>query len=400
MIAPQEKTHYQILILGGGTAGITVAAQLRHKLQTYDVAIIEPSTKHYYQPLWTLVGGGVFPKEQSERLEESLIPSGATWIRDSVAQFAPEQNRITTTSGKAISYDYLVIALGIQIDWDKIPGLREGLGRNQICSNYAFDQVDYTWECLQSFQGGNALFTMPGTAVKCGGAPQKIMYLAEDHFRRRGIRTQCNIHYYSAQGALFAVEKYRKTLEKHVIETGIELNLKQNLVEILPDAKAAIFEHVETKERQQVGFDMIHVTPPMSAPSIIQKSTLASSAGWVEVDKHTLQHPRFRNVFTLGDCAGLPTSKTGAAIRKQAPVVVANLRSALAGEPLAAKYNGYTSCPIVTGYGKLILAEFDYDGNPQETFPFDQAQERWSMYLLKAYALPTLYWNAMLRGWA
>ena len=393
-----KKDHYQILILGGGTAGITVAAQLRRKLKDYDLAIIEPSTKHYYQPLWTLVGAGVFPKEQSEREESAFIPKGADWIQDYVAELQPEQNCVVTRDGRRITYDYLVIALGIQVDWNKIPGLAEGVGTKQICSNYSYQQVDYTWECVSNFKGGTALFTMPNTAVKCGGAPQKIMYLADDHFRKSGVRDKSNVIFASGQGSLFAVEKYRKTLEKVAARKSIDIRIKHNLVEIKPEQKEAIFELLDTKERVTIPFDMIHVTPPMSAPDLIKSSILANATGWVDVDKYTLQHPKFLNVFPIGDCSGLPTSKTGAAIRKQAPVLVKNLISAIQGEPLEAKYDGYTSCPLVTGYGKLVLAEFDYEGKPAETFPFDQSKERLSMYLLKAYALPRLYWYGMLRG--
>ncbi len=398
MSPASPKEHYQVLILGGGTAGITVAAQLRRKLRNYDVGIVEPSTKHYYQPLWTLVGAGVFPKEVSERAESAFIPQGADWIQDHVAEVRPDENCVVTRAGRRISYDFLVVALGIQIDWDKIPGLLEGLGRQQICSNYAYRYVDYTWECVRNFAGGTALFTMPNTAVKCGGAPQKIMYLAEDHFQKNHVREKSSIIFASAQGNLFAVEKYRKTLEQVVERKGIEVRLKHNLVEVRPDAKEAIFENLETGEHSTIGFDMLHVTPPMSAPDILRLSPLANAAGWVDVDKYTLQHPRYPNVFPIGDCSGLPTSKTGAAIRKQAPILVKNLLAKMRGEPLSARYDGYTSCPIVTGYGKLVLAEFDYEGNPRETFPFDQSKERLSMYLLKAYALPRLYWGAMLRG--
>jgi sulfide:quinone oxidoreductase len=398
MSAPAFKDHYQVLILGGGTAGITVAAQLRRKLKAYDVAIVEPSTKHYYQPLWTLVGAGVFPKEQSEREESAFIPSGADWIHEHVAEFHPDSNYIVTREGRKIGYEFLVVALGIQIDWNKIPGLKEGIGRQQICSNYSYQQVGYTWECVRTFKGGTALFTMPNTAVKCGGAPQKIMYLAEDHFRRSGVRDKSQVIFASAQGSLFAVEKYRKTLEKVAERKAIDLRFKHNLVELKPDVKEAVFEHLDTHERINIAFDMIHVTPPMSAPDIIKSSPLANAAGWMDVDKYTLQHPKYPNVFPIGDCSGLPTSKTGAAIRKQAPVLVQNLISAIKGQPPTAKYDGYTSCPIVTGYGKLVLAEFNYEGKPQETFPFDQSKERLSMYLLKAYALPRLYWGGMLGG--
>jgi sulfide:quinone oxidoreductase len=224
------------------------------------------------------------------------------------------------------------------------------------------------------------------------------MYLADDAFRRAGVRDKTQIIFASAQASLFAVERYRQTLEKVAKRKGIEIRLQHNLVELRPEQKLAVFERLDTRERITIAYDMIHVTPPMSAPDLIKTSSLANEAGWVEVDKYTLQHPRFPNVFPIGDCSGLPTSKTGAAIRKQAPVLVHNLLAAIRGEPLTAKYDGYTSCPLVTGYGKLVLAEFDYEGQPQETFPIDQSKERLSMYLMKAYALPRLYWHGMLRG--
>jgi sulfide:quinone oxidoreductase len=393
-----DHKHYQVLIVGGGTAGITVAARLRRRNKRLSIAIVEPSTKHYYQPLWTLVGAGVFPKEQSERDEAAFIPPDVDWIRDSVATFEPAENRAILSSGAVVRYDQLVVALGIQIDWHKIAGLEESLGRGGVCSNYAYRYVDYTWQCVREFRGGTALFTMPNTAVKCGGAPQKIMYLADDHFRKSGVRDKSKVVFATAQGSLFAVEKYRKTLEAVAKRKAIEPRFKHNLIEVRGAKNEAVFEHLATKETVVVPYDMLHVTPPMSAPDVIKRSPLAGDAGWVEVDKFTLRHPRFPNVFALGDCAGLPTSKTGAAIRKQAPVVVENLLAIIAGNPSTAHYDGYTSCPVVTGYGRLVLAEFDYEGKPSETFPFDQSKERLSMYLMKAYALPRLYWGAMLRG--
>jgi sulfide:quinone oxidoreductase len=315
-----------------------------------------------------------------------------------VAEFRPAGNAVVLTSGRELTYDFLVVALGIQIDWNKIPGLAEGIGRGGVCSNYSYQHVDYTWECLRDFRGGTALFTMPNTAVKCGGAPQKIMYLADDRFRRAGVRDKSRVIFASPQSAIFSVEKYRRTLERVVERKGIETRFKHNLVELRPAAKEAILEQIDTHERVTIPYDLIHVTPPMSAPDVIKRSSLAGPGGCVEVDKFTLQHPRFPSVFPIGDCSGLPTSKTGAAIRKQAPVLVRNLLAARRGQPLTAKYDGYTSCPIVTGYGKLVLAEFDYEHQPRETFPFDQSKERLSMYLLKAYALPRLYWDGMLRG--
>jgi sulfide:quinone oxidoreductase len=398
MSVPTTSRHVAVLILGGGTAGITVAARLRRGDRSLDVAIVEPSEHHFYQPLWTLVGAGVFRPDASRRREADFIPGGATWIRDRVTAILPAENAVTTAGGGRITYDWLIVALGIQINWSTIPGLAEGLGTRGICSNYSFQHVAYTWECIRTFQGGTALFTVPNTAVKCGGAPQKIMYLADDAFRSRGVRARSRVIFATPQKAIFAVDKYRKTLEQVITRKGIETMFRWQLVELRPDAREAVVEEVDSKERSVIAYDMVHVTPPMGPPDVVRSSPLADQNGWCAADKHTLRSPTFPNVFALGDAAGLPTSKTGAAIRKQAPVVVENLLAARAGRPLAGSYDGYTSCPVVTGYGKMVLAEFDYDSKPAESFPFDQSKERYSMWLLKTQVLPRLYWHGMLRG--
>jgi len=387
----------KIVIVGGGTAGISVAVRLC-KNNDLDVTIIEPSEKHYYQPLWTLVGGGIVPKETTERSEKDYIPERATWIKDAATEFLPDENTVVTKSGKRIEYDFLVVAAGIQIDWHKIKGLPETIGKNGVCSNYSYQTVDSTWQFIRSFVGGNAIFTQPNTPIKCGGAPQKICYLAEDYFRKNGIRDKANVKFISGMPTIFGSPHYAPTLMKHCEDTGIETKFKYNLTEIRAASKEAIFNHVETGEELIERYEMMHVTPPMSAPDFIKQSSLSNKDGWVDVNKETLQHNRYQNIFGLGDSSSLPTSKTGAAIRKQVPVVVENLQKAIKGKTLSTIYNGYTSCPLVTGYDSLIMAEFGYDLKPMETFPFDQNKERYSMYLVKRYILPQLYWHGMLRG--
>lgn len=390
--------RHSIVIVGGGTGGLSVAARLRLAQPDLDVAIVEPSEFHDYQPLWTLVGGGVFEKESTRRREADYIPSGVTWIKDRVARFEPEAKVVVTEGGERIEYEQLVVATGIQLDWHKIKGLDGNLGKGGVVSNYSYDVVDKTWEALRAFSGGNAVFTFPSTPIKCAGAPQKIMYLADDHLRRRGVRSKSKVIYASAAAAIFGVKKYAAALAKVVERKEIETRFRHDLVELRPKSKEAVFQHLDEKKEVVLRYDLLHVVPPQSAPDVVKKSGLANEAGWVDVHKHTLQHTRFPEVFSLGDCSSLPTSRTGAAIRKQAPVLVENLLAYRDGRPLVAAYDGYASCPLVTGYGRLILAEFDYDGKPTESFPFDQARERFSMWTLKAYGLPELYWNGMLRG--
>ena len=394
-----SKTHHKFLIVGGGTAGITVAAQLtRGWFQNRDVTVIEPSDKHFYQPLWTLVGAGVAKKSETVRSEASVMPRKVNWIRDAVATFLPEENAVTLKSGEKHTYDYLIIAAGLQVNWQQIPGLAESVGRDGVCSNYSFETVDSTWEAIRQFKGGNAVFTHPSGAVKCVGAPQKIMYLADDRFREAGVRERTNVIHISALANIFAVPKYRATLEKVIERRGIECRFQTELLEIRPSEKIAVLRNVTTQETYDQPYYLLHVTPPMGPPDFLRQSSLADANGWVDVDPATLRHRRYENVFALGDCSNLPTSKTGAAIRKQAPVVVTNVLAASQKQPLSAKYDGYTSCPLVTGIGKLVLAEFDYEKNPQETFPLDQSKERWTMLALKRYLLPQMYWHGMLKG--
>ncbi|WP_249010467.1 FAD/NAD(P)-binding oxidoreductase [Conexibacter sp. DBS9H8] len=400
--APAARTrHHQVVIVGGGSAGATVAARLCRALKEPDVAVIEPSDVHYYQPLWTLVGGGVTNKETTRRREADVLPSKATLVRNAAKEFIPSENTVVLDDGSKVTYDYLVVAMGIKLNWTAIKGMSPDLiGQHGICSNYLYEGCEQTWKTLQAFKGGNAVFTMPVPPIKCAGAPQKIMYLADDHFRRSGVREKATVSFFCGAPSIFSVKEYAETLAGIVQRKGIQTHFKYQLAEIQPDSQTAIFHSTGEEDPIEIHFDMIHITPPQCAPDVLKGSPISDAGGWVSADKFTLQHPEFPNIFSLGDCSSLPTSKTGAAIRKQAPVVAENLMKTMRGEPTASfkRYDGYTSCPLVTGYGKLILAEFDYDLKPKETFPFNQNKERWSMYQLKRHGLPALYWNGMLKG--
>ena len=394
------ETHYHILILGGGAAGLTVASQLSDRIGGRHIGIVEPSSKHYYQPLWTLVGGGIFRREESARDEADLIPDDVTWIRDAVETVDPATRSLALSAGGTLTYDFLVVAPGVVPKWEKIPGLAEAVGKpgTGVTSNYSYETVASTWEAIRSFRGGTAVFTEPLTPVKCGGAPQKIMYLAEEAFRTNGVRDGSRVVFMNAKSTLFTAPYYIPALERVIESRGMEVQLGQELVALRPDPREAVFKDVKTGVEQVMRYDMIHVTPPLGPPGFVRASGLANADGWVDVDKFSLQHVRYPEVFGLGDASNVPTSKTGAAVRKQAPIVVANLLARRAGQELTARYDGYTSCPVITGRGKLIMAEFNYAKEPVETFPVDQRVERFSMYALKAYMLPRLYWHGMLRG--
>jgi sulfide:quinone oxidoreductase len=402
MGAASTRTHYRLLIVGAGTAGIAVAARLR-KLGETGIAILDPSARHFYQPLWTLVGSGQAKVRTTERTQASQIPKGVTWLQDAAAQIDPDNNVVTTTAGREISYDFLVMCPGIQLNWDQIPGVSETMGRNGVSSNYTFDLAPKTWENIRSMRTGTAVFTMPSGPIKCAGAPQKIAYLACDHWRREGVLKDIEVILAIPTPKIFGVPEFAEPLMGAIRRYGIDLRTQSEVVEVNPDTKEAIIiDRSEGEGRKySVGYDMMHFVPPQSAPAWVTASPLAGTdpKGWIDVDKHSLQHTRWPNVFALGDASSTPNSKTGAAIRKQAPVVVDNLRNLMAGKEPSAQYSGYASCPLTTARHKMVLAEFDYTMKPDPSIPLINTQkERTDMWLLKRYGLPFMYWNLMMKG--
>lgn len=395
---------FQLLIVGGGTAGIDIAARMRRHLPAEKIAIIEPSASHYYQPLWTLVGGGEATASQSRRETKGLIPSGVEWIQNSVAKLEPDESRVVLESGESVAYDYLVLVPGLRIDWDAIEGLQQALDHDpRVCSNYHPRYAEKTWQAVQDFRGGEAIFTHPAGAVKCGGAPQKAMYLSEDYWARHGMRAKSSVRGYFAMGSIFAVKEFRESLEKVIERKNIDMHFRMDLIRVDSAQSKATFKNLDTGEVKEVKYDFLHAVPKMVPHRFVAESEIAHqtgpTAGWADVNHHSLQSNKFQNVFACGDIAALPTSKTGAAVRKQAVVVEQNLMSLMAGKPLTKEYSGYTSCPVVTGYGSLVMAEFGYDDKLMPSFPLlDPTKERWSMYMLKKHGLPILYWHLMMKG--
>ncbi|KAM6351043.1 sulfide:quinone oxidoreductase, mitochondrial isoform 2-T4 [Alca torda] len=376
------KDYYEVLVLGGGAGGIAMSARMKRKVGAGNVAVVEPSKTHYYQPLWTLVGGGAKRLATSARPTGSVMPKGVEWIKSRVTALDPDKNCVWLENDI------------------KIKGLPEGFDHPKIGSNYSVHTVEKTWKALQDFKEGNAIFTFPNTPVKCAGAPQKIMYLSEAYWRKTGKRSKANIMFNTSLGVIFGVKKYADALLEIIKERNIAVNYKRNLVEVRADKQEAVFENLDKPGVTEVHqYEMLHVTPPMGPPDVLINSPVSDQTGWVDVDKETLQHKKYPNVFGIGDCTNLPTSKTAAAVAAQSGVLDKTISLVMKNQLPTKKYDGYTSCPLVTGYNKVILAEFDYDAQPLETFPIDQSKERVTMYHMKADMMPFLYWNMLLKGY-
>ncbi|POP51957.1 bifunctional protein tyrosine phosphatase family protein/NAD(P)/FAD-dependent oxidoreductase [Zhongshania marina] len=395
---------YDVVIVGGGAAGIATAASLLARDKTLSIAIIDPADKHYYQPGWTLVGAGVFTPEQTKRDMASLIPKGADWIKAAVAAFDPDSNTVTLEGCRLIKYTRLVVAAGIKLNWDGIEGLSETIGRNGVTSNYRYDLAPYTWELVRNLKRGRALFTQPPMPIKCAGAPQKAMYLSGDHWYKNQDINNINIEFYNAGAVLFGVADYVPALMEYVKKYKAELKLNHKLVRIDGDKKTAYFETANADGGTDIvsrEFDMIHVCPPQTAPDFIRSSPLVDDAGWVDVDQYTLRHKRFNNIWSLGDVCNAPNAKTAAAARVQAPIVAANIIADRQGTHKIAHYNGYGSCPLTVERGKIVLAEFGYGGKLLPSMPkwiINGTKPTRAAWFLKEKLLPPIYWQGMLKG--
>ncbi|MCW8884265.1 MAG: bifunctional protein tyrosine phosphatase family protein/NAD(P)/FAD-dependent oxidoreductase [Motiliproteus sp.] len=395
------ERRFDVLIIGGGAAGIATAASLLCRNADLNLAIIEPKDKHYYQPGWTLVGGGAFERKNTERAMADVMPAGVKWIHAAASGFEPEQNRVILEDGERLGYRCLVVAPGIKLNWDAIEGLSDTLGQNGVTSNYYFDMASYTWELVQSLKSGTALFTQPPMPIKCAGAPQKAMYLSSDHWQKQGVLKDIDVQFNTAGAVLFGVDTFVPPLMKYIDKYGIDLRFNSNLVKVDGGAKTALFKVTDAEgnvEMVEKPFDMMHVCPPQIAPDFIRNSPLADAGGWVEVSPETLQHVRYSNIFGCGDVSSSPNAKTAAAVRKQAPVVAENVLATLDGKGARAIYDGYGSCPLTVERGKVILAEFGYGGKLLPTFPLDPTKPRKSMWWLKEKHMPNIYFDMMLKG--
>jgi len=400
---PLER-HCPLLIIGAGAAGIALAASLLRREGTLKITLVDPADTHYYQPGFTLVGAGEFNASEVKRPMGRLIPRGVTWLQTAVTHFLPQRNEVVLSNGTRIGYDRLCVCPGLKLNWAAIPGLIDTLGKNGVTSNYRHDLAPYTWQLVQQLRKGRALFTQPPMPIKCAGAPQKALYLSADHWLRSGVLQDIQVGFYNAGGALFGIKDYVPALQKYIERYHASLHFGHTLVKVDGPGKVATFATTDKDGKAatvDVAFDLLHVVPPQCAPDVIRNSPLADRAGWVDVDKFTLRHNQYSNVWGLGDCMNAPNAKTAAAARKQVVVVADNIVHDIRNEQTQTRYAGYGACPLTVERGRVVLAEFGYDGVLQPSLPTALLEGRkptWLGWVLKKNFMPWIYWQLMLKG--
>lgn len=405
--APKVKTAARIVIAGAGAAGLTAAAQLAQRLEGAQITLVDARKAHFYQPGFTLVAGGIKPASYVVSSTRDYVPSGVELIEEAVAEIDPEGRKVVTATGKPVSYDYLIVATGLRLDYAAIEGMDvEQIGNNGLGSIYhSPEKAAATWQAMSKFadSGGVGVFLRPGTEMKCAGAPLKYTFLTDDHLRRRGNRGKAEIIYNANNKVLFSVPIVHEKVRMLFEERDVKVNYERTLAAIDLGKKIATFKTAEGPVELQ--YDFINVIPPMRAADVVRNSPLPwqegnwAADGWIEVDKHTLRHKRFDNVFAVGDVAGVPKGKTAASVKWQVPVAVDHLVAQIEGRESQAHYGGYTSCPLITRLGQAMLIEFDYKDNLVPSFPgiIAPLEELWISWVMKTMALKPTY-ISMLHG--
>lgn len=405
--SPLVKTSARIVIAGAGAAGLAMASRLMKRLDGADITMIDTRKSHFYQPGFTLIAGGIKPMDYVISSTAEYVPAGVKLVEDSIVEFDPDSNKVRTASGETYPYDYLIVATGLKLDYGAIEGMDEALiGQNGLGSIYHSPQAAFaTWQQMSKFvdKGGVGVFLRPGTEMKCAGAPLKYTFITEDRLRRNGTRANSEIIYYSNNKALFSVPIVSEKVRMLFDDRGVHINYDHILKAIDPEKRIATFS--SPNGSVEIEYDFINVIPPMRAPDAVRNSPLPwqsgafAADGWMEVDKSTLRHLRYPNVFGVGDVAGVPKGKTAASVKWQVPVALEHLVSSITDKPTDEVYNGYTSCPLITRLGQAMLVEFDYNNNLTPSFPgvIEPLDELWVSWIMKTMGLKPTY-ISMLRG--
>ncbi|MFC5929537.1 NAD(P)/FAD-dependent oxidoreductase [Cryobacterium melibiosiphilum] len=396
-----DNDHHTVVVIGGGNAGLSVAGRLRRYGVT-NVVVVEPRDQHLYQPMFSHVAGGTAPASIAVRPQSSVMPRGVGLIKDRAVDVLPDSGVVELASGNRLSFDHLVVCPGIQKDWHRVPGLADAMDTPFAASHYEFDLARKASRLLRDLRRGTVIFTQPAGAATCAGAAQKPMYLACDYWRATGRLKDIRVVLLVPDEAVFGIQMIDQELRRKILEYGIELRTKTELLEVDSTNQTVVVGR-PGGGAARLSYDVLHVVPPQSAPDWLKHTALPAAGtreGFVEVDPETLRHVRFPNVWSLGDAAATSNSKSGGALRKQTTALAKNLTAVLAGKEPSKKYDGYSVCPFTVSRSTVVFAEFDDRYRQKPTIPFWKglARERRLTWVFDRHILPWVYWHLILQG--
>lgn len=404
------RDHFDVLVIGGGNAGISLASRLK-RYGFHNLAIVEPSNKHLYQPLFSHIGGGTAQSAEAMKPQAEVMPTGVRWIHDAAVTINPDNQTVQLVTGTVVTYRHLVICPGMRLNWDAVPGLKDAMNTPSVSSNYVYKLASKTWELIRELRSGTAVFTMPSGAVKCDGASQKIMYLACDYWREQGVLNDIRVVMVVHSPTVYGVDVVDQELNRKINEYGVQLYCNSEVTSVEGDAQTVTISPVKnpsdpagagTTQDQVLHYDLLHAVPPQVAPDWLLSSgltRLGDPGGFIDVNPETLQHSRYTNIWSLGDVAGTKNYKSGASLRKQCLVLAKNLRAVKKGKEPQQKYDHYSATPFTVSRSTVVFAEFDDQRVPQPTLPWrGSMKEHRATWILERHILPWVYWHLILKG--
>jgi sulfide:quinone oxidoreductase len=397
--ANRDDGSFDVLVIGGGNAGVSAAARLIRKGVT-GVGLIEPNDIHTYRPLLSYVGGGQASMREAERTQRSVIPRGCTWLRDSAVMVDPDSRTVWCASGRRYGYRDLVLGTGLVPDTDALAGIHAALDSPAVASNYV-QRAEDTWQLVQDMPlGGKAVFTVPRPPVSCTATTIKPLFLAAAHWKRTGRLSGVDITLVVDRPNLLPASQLDGRLLEHLRTLGVRVLFDTAVTELSPNQHNITVTGPDGAI-EHLPYDMLHLVPPFRGARWLESSGLtdAQPHGLIDIDSRTLRHRTYPEIWAAGDAAAVDTDPSGGGLRPQISILVDNLLAARDGGTLQ-DYDGYTVAPVTTDAHRLIPGEYDRAGSIASSLPsfIDPLRPRRAAWAFDRYVLPRTYWNLILNG--
>ncbi len=391
-----------LLILGGGTAGTSLANKLAKKLDAreWKIIVVDRDANHYYQPGFLFVPFGMYQPEGVVKPKKRFISRPIEFVLSDIDVIEPEANQVRLVNDKRIiHYDYLVVATGCDIAPDETPGLKDAGWRQNIFDFYTYEGSVALARFLNSWKGGRLVINIAEMPIKCPVAPLEFIFLADWWFHERGLRDKVELVYATPLSGAFTRPKASAVLGE-VLERKHITVVPDFVISEVDNSRQAILSY----DGQEVGYDLLVSIPVNKGAEVISRSGMGNELNYVAVDKNTLQSKKWPNVWALGDATDAPASKAGSVVHFQGDTLVENLLRHMQGLAPLPTFDGHSNCFVESGYGKAYLIDFNYDTEPLPgTFPLpglgpmtllqESPLNHWGKMMFR-----WLYWNMFLAG--